>query len=185
MMKIAPSIFLIFLALALAGCCETVQVEYDQTETYLENEPYTQEEDVTETLTYERVGNTISWQRRSGALLFNTLPQISATIIIKNTSQHDGDFSLNAIISSDDGRISVFGKRHIAAGQTAELSASSEVGHDTYKYNIDIESFEIIAPEITYTKSVTKTREVSKERIVTKQRDCKTCEEDCDQFRKL
>lgn len=176
---------LLFLNLSIFSCCETVQIEYDETESYVENEPYTEESIETITLTYERISNTISWQRRSGAALFNTLPEVSATLIIKNTSQHDGEFSLNAIITSNDGRVSAFGKKFIAAGQTGEVTAVADVAHYTFQEGLDIESFQIIAPEVTYTKSVTKYREVEKERIISKQRNCKTCEEDCDQYRRI
>jgi hypothetical protein len=180
-LKTLGLLFLIFLF--ASSCCETVTIEYDEEETVMEQQAYTEDIEVTEKLTYERIGNTISWKRVGGALLFNRLPKVSATLIIKNTSQKDGEFTLNAIITSDDGTVSAFGQSNIAAGQTGELTAYAEVGHDSYQSGLDISSFEVIAPEVTYIKTETKYRDVPVTKTVTKQRDCKTCEEDCEKFK--
>lgn len=163
--RIASLLFFVFL---LCGCkdCETVMVDY------IESEPYTELETTEETLSYTVIGGNLQYERIPGATLFDRKPKIRIKCDIENTGSQAGFFRIYANISSSDGQLYLSGDAQIEPGRIRTIYATEEIGHYTFE-DFTVDDWKVIPPTVTTQKNVTKYREVSK------QRPCKTCEENC------
>lgn len=165
------AIALAFVASVLQSCrnCDDVTVSYT------EEESYDEEVVVKDTLSYEIISDGVQVTRSPGYTLFGTNPRITISKLVRNTSSFSGTFTLTGVITSGSDRAAVFGTRDIAAGQSVELEASTEVTPYTFQDvdTYEVDQVEIISPTIERTEVVTKIREVKKFR------KCNPCQEDC------
>jgi len=169
---------------SLTSCknCDPVRISYQETEDYIDKEPYDEQVEDRVQLTYEIVNPQFQF-RRIGGLGFD--PTFFAKISITNTSDQEGVFSLNATFVCDGKTATVFGQKTIASGATAELEGQVDVRPYTFEnQNLNprdcvLQDYKIIAPTVSALRVVTKYKDVTKTRIVQKERDCYPCKENC------
>lgn len=174
-------LILVFITSFFAACknCETKMIPYQSEESYTEMEPYSSTETVEEKLTFQIEGNNIFYRRIAGLIIGGDNPKIEIKSKVTNTSDHTGEFTLYATVTSQGDKIDFNEKAFIPPGTTFEFISIKEINPLSFKANLEVSDWGIIPPTISVEKEVTKYNEVTKYRTVTKYRECNTCKENC------
>ncbi len=122
-------------------------------------EAYTVIEDKTITLSYSD-GDGLYYEREAGILLLGVYPTIEVYCYVTNTSDYGGLFKLNASLSSQGQTLYFKAEEYIGSGNKVKLSQKKEINAFSFETNVNVDDWEIIAPEKTIQVSVTKYRTV-------------------------
>lgn len=174
-------LILLFITSFFAACknCETKMIPFQSEESYTEKEPYTSTETIDEKLNFEIENNKIFYKRVDGLILGGDNPKIELSCKVTNTSDHTGEFTLYATVTSQGDKVEFNEKAYIPSGTTYEFISRKEINPFSFKANLEVADWGIIPPTISVEKEVTKYNEVTKYRTVTKYRECNTCKENC------
>lgn len=141
--------------------------------------PYTEYVSVEKKLSY-RTGN-LTQDRKDGYELDNSIirweyrkPYWEASIMVTNTSAHDGYFGFFVTWECLGQELVGTSSSYIAAGTSKLLEIKQEVDHNTFwEDQTTVKKFEVIPPLVRVNEARTKYRKEKR------YRHCNTCEEDC------
>lgn len=153
----------------------TVMVDYEDTETFYENEPYEDIETYTETvpLEYEVIESDIDVEGQAATVSVVVRNQDSTagtftmglSIIYGCTFISPGSIELTSMVTSDEQELYLEPDDTGTATYSADNPYPSNCGFDSWNYEVTPGT-----KEVEQERAVTKYRQVEKQRIVTKQR---------------
>ena len=182
-MKIGIAIGITIAVIAIIVCLLTlkevaysVTVDYEDTETYYEDEPYEATETYTETvpLEYEVVESDIDVEGETATVFVVVRNQDSAagaftielSVIYGCTFISPGSIQLTSMVASDEQELYVEPNDTGAAIYSADNPYPANCGFDSWSYDVTPDM-----KEMEKERTVTKYRQVEKQRTVTRQRE--------------
>lgn len=165
MHKLTLVLFLYF----FSSCknCET------KTVSYIEQEPYQDTETQYEKLDYHVADDKLHYNRVEGAILIGDNPKLQIKCSVINDGQEGGDFVLYAVLTCQGDKVEIREKKYIPAQSAGEFDVQKDVNPFSFKTDIEVEDWGIIAPTVAVEKVVTKYKDV------VKYKPCNTCEGNC------
>ena len=177
MKKVVISVVIVVAIALVVGFVPLVEIPYQDTETYYEDEPYEVTETYTETvpLSYEVIDSyvyedtyTYHYQTQIGGLVWEGAREVPiqvVAVVIKNTDDIAGSFTV-----SFSGITPLF---EITPALTKELDLSpgeEKTAYSPTEYNINDWSYDVTpsAKEVEKERTVIKYRQVEKGRTVTR-----------------
>jgi hypothetical protein len=162
-------IILFFFSILLNSCknCET------KTVSYVEQEPYQTTEKEFEKLKYHVSDGKIHYGRIDGAILVGDNPSVQVKCSVINDGNEGGEFVLYAVLSCQGDKIEIRESKFIPAQSIGEFEVKKEVNPFSFKTEIQVDDWGIIAPTVETEKIVTKYKDI------VKYKQCNTCNGDC------
>ena len=169
MVKAFISTGLILFCLFFPSCknCET------KTISYIEQEPYQTTESEFEKLDFHVSDNKLHYNRVEGVILVGDNPKLEIKYSVKKDGQEGGDFVLYAVLTCQGDKVEIRETKYIPAQGIGEFNVRKDVNPFSFKTDIEVEDWGILAPTVSVEKVVTKYKDV------VKYKQCNTCDGNC------